>query len=201
MSKHPSLGPRKHSTVRRPFGTDEDARLIQLVKVCNGWEAVASQMWGRTARQCRERWANYLKPSVQNGPWTETEDHLLLFKINELGRCWSVISNFFPQRSENDIKNRWHSHLKHVTEVFGTQFVLKKDACGQTLKKKRNRTKICPKENALRRLEELSALIPAVRPQMPEPLPDCNESLLDLFNDSGFWDMDITLFGLEDWLV
>jgi hypothetical protein len=97
---------------------------------------------------------NYLSPEVRSDPWTDGEDRVLLHKINELGFCWSSIAHCFNGRSDNDIKNRWYSHLKYETRQEGGKFVFA--AASDSLypeRKRRNRAKIYPKQNALRFLE------------------------------------------------
>ena len=76
------------------------------------WIAVAEQIPGRSARQCRDRWANYLSPNNKNGPWSQAEDEILAAKQREYGSQWSLICKFFNGRSENNVKNRWYTHLK-----------------------------------------------------------------------------------------
>lgn len=150
---------RKHSTVRRPFTIEEDALLMDIMSHQDflSWDHVSNQIPGRTTRQCRERWVNYLSPNIRNDPWTEAEDQLLLDKINELGRCWSNIGRFFDGRSENDVKNRWYSHLKYKVkedENGKCQFITDPSESPYPERKKRNRTKVCPQKNAMRMLEQ-----------------------------------------------
>jgi hypothetical protein len=61
---------------------------------------------GRTARQCRERWAHYPNPGVRPDPWTAAEDRLLIEMVNEEGFAWATIAHWFRGRSDNAIKNR-----------------------------------------------------------------------------------------------
>ncbi|OHT10239.1 hypothetical protein TRFO_20543 [Tritrichomonas foetus] len=150
---------RKHTIARRPFTVEEDARLIEIMNSAEfiNWEVVAQKMGGRSSRQCRERWVNYLSPGIRTDPWTEMEDRLLIQKMNELGRCWSTIGQFFNGRSENDVKNRWYSHLKYISiERAGRiQIVSDPSLCPFPERKKRRRTKVCPQQNALRILEQM----------------------------------------------
>jgi hypothetical protein len=95
------------------FTEAEDTRLIYLVKIhgSRDWGVVARHMLGRTTRQCRERWSNYLNPELKTTPWTDTEDAQLLARYQEFGTQWQAIAICLPGRSRNDIKNRWF-HLQ-----------------------------------------------------------------------------------------
>ena len=70
---------------KSPFTPEEDARLKELVaeKGDRQWNVIQGLMPGRNARQCRERWRNYLSPEVKNGPWTKEEDEIPEF-VKEL---------------------------------------------------------------------------------------------------------------------
>lgn len=91
------------------FSLDEDRRLSKLVHLYgeNNWEIIADMMRGRSVRQCRERWKNYLSPNIVNLPWTEKEDKLLEKKFIEYGSSWKQIANFFPNRNYVQVRNRY----------------------------------------------------------------------------------------------
>lgn len=96
-------------STRQKFTAEEDARLIELVRIHGNkaWKKIASIMKTRTTRQCRERYINYLSPSVTNGPWSAQDDQLLIEKVQEMGPKWSKIAKFFPSRSDVNVKNRY----------------------------------------------------------------------------------------------
>ena len=48
------------------------------------WAGIATQIEGRTTKQCRERWNNHLDPTIRRGNWTPDEDRLLLAEQNGL---------------------------------------------------------------------------------------------------------------------
>ena len=91
------------------FTPDEDSKLIQLVNQFgeNKWSLIVSFMDGRNVRQCRERWRHYLSPSISKAPWTMMEDYLLDQKYAEFGPKWKKIAEFFPNRTDINIKNRF----------------------------------------------------------------------------------------------
>ena len=42
------------------------------------WSLIASNLPGRTGKQCRERWHNQLDPNIKKECWTDEEDRVLL---------------------------------------------------------------------------------------------------------------------------
>jgi hypothetical protein len=100
----------KRRAVLSKFTAAEDARLRSLVHDWGtaNWRQIADKMGGgRTTRQCRERWQNYLRRDIVNGPWTAEEERLLVEKYAEYGPIWRTIQSFFPCRTDIDIKNCW----------------------------------------------------------------------------------------------
>lgn len=49
-------------------------------------------MGGRTYKQCRERYTNYLKEGLNVGPWSKEEDQLLLTMHARIGNKWAEIA-------------------------------------------------------------------------------------------------------------
>ncbi|EAX93781.1 Myb-like DNA-binding domain containing protein [Trichomonas vaginalis G3] len=101
--------PSHNGMKRQKFTADEDTQLINLVNIygTHSWKNVSKHMKNRTTRQCRERYNNYLSPSIKNGPWTQQEDILLISKVKTMGPTWCKIVSFFPTRSDVNIKNRY----------------------------------------------------------------------------------------------
>ena len=104
------------STIKCKFTAEEDKLLLEIAsqtKVHN-WNEIAQKVGTRNARQCRERWNNYLNPSLRNDPWTEEEDRLLIDLHAEYGTHWNKISKMFCNRSDNSIRNRWQLLMRHL---------------------------------------------------------------------------------------
>lgn len=99
------------------FTPEEDLKLTQLIEELGtrDWETIADEMGHRTARQCRERWNNYLSPNSNTGPWSEDEDKLLIDSIEKFGTKWTKISQFFPNRTANIVRNRYKQLLRKGT--------------------------------------------------------------------------------------
>jgi hypothetical protein len=105
------LPPAKAPPNRRVFTADEDVRLKDLVARYGekSWANIASKMGTRSARQCRERYKDYLHPDILNAPWRPEEDLLLRTKYAELGPKWAQMTVFFDKRSPANLKNHWVS--------------------------------------------------------------------------------------------
>ena len=69
------------------FPRQEDDRLLGLLRVSIDkeesdqsdlqahWRDIAGKMnTQRTAKQCRDRWHNYLRPGIKKGQWTKEEE-------------------------------------------------------------------------------------------------------------------------------
>lgn len=113
----------EQSGTNRRFTVMEDKRLRELVAQFGAkrWRMIAQHMPGRTGRQCRDRYCNYLSPDFYNDKWTPEEDALLLEKHGEFGSHWTKLAVFFPGKTANNIKNRWNysvSRMKDRHEVL-----------------------------------------------------------------------------------
>jgi hypothetical protein len=96
----------------RDFERKEDAVLLELVRTCgtDQWNTVSAAMGNRTARQCRSRDTQFLAPGVTNSPRTPDEDDLLKKQYNDIGPKWAALRQFFPGRTDLNVKNRF-GHL------------------------------------------------------------------------------------------
>jgi hypothetical protein len=101
---------------RHFFTPSEDALLSEIMKNKDvlTWEEVAERIPNRTFRQCRERWVNYLAPSIKRGEWTNEEDNIIIEYVQKFGTKWAKLSKIIQGRTDNDIKNRWYSPLSKI---------------------------------------------------------------------------------------
>lgn len=80
----------------------------------------------RKGKHCRERWQNHVNPELNSkvyleGEWSYQEDVMLLTSREKLGNKWSVISKELPGRTENAVKNRWHTLIRRGKKALGMQ--------------------------------------------------------------------------------
>lgn len=98
----------------RKFFTSNEDELLKMIAWRYGaknWILIASMIPGKTARQCRDRYMNYLAPGLCHSEWTKDEDDLLKKLYKEYGPKWSLISKQLPNRSPINVKNRWAHFL------------------------------------------------------------------------------------------
>jgi hypothetical protein len=118
---------------REKFLPEEDAKLRDLVQLhgTSAWDHVAIQMPGRNPRQCRDRWKHYVSSEKSRFVWTAEEDQLLFEKMQTIGPKWTMLSQFFPGRTDMQVKSRWMQkfasssglHLKNkaIPQIYDPQ--------------------------------------------------------------------------------
>lgn len=107
---------------RRRWTEEEDLAVIKHVTLQQqsgeeiDFKEVASHVVGRTAKQCRERYENSLRPNVRRGDWESSEVLELVHLIKEHGQNWSVIRERFKSRTYNGIKKKGRKILGEILD-------------------------------------------------------------------------------------
>ncbi|MED6204986.1 hypothetical protein PIB30_013982 [Stylosanthes scabra] len=106
----------KSSGMRKGTWTpEEDKKLIAYVTRYGCWNwRLLPKFAGleRCGKSCRLRWLNYLRPNIKRGNYSQQEEDTIITLHQKFGNRWSLIAANLPGRTDNEIKNHWHTALK-----------------------------------------------------------------------------------------
>ncbi|KAG7587595.1 SANT/Myb domain [Arabidopsis thaliana x Arabidopsis arenosa] len=114
----------KTKVKRGPWSPEEDIKLISFIQKFGheNWRSLPKQSGLlRCGKSCRLRWINYLRPDLKRGNFTLEEEETIIKLHHNYGNKWSKIASQLPGRTDNEIKNVWHTHLKkRLVQSSGT---------------------------------------------------------------------------------
>ncbi len=79
---------------RGPWTAEEDEQLRRAVDTFGKtWIDVCQYVAGRNSEQCRDRYQEYLNPTLARGRWTQEQDAALLQAVRQVGEGkWKEVS-------------------------------------------------------------------------------------------------------------
>jgi len=99
--------------IKGSWKKEEDFKIIELVsKYGKSWSKISKLLGTRNGKQIRDRFINVLDPEIRKGKFTEEEDRKLIALFKQNGPKWATISKYYPNRTADMIKNRFHSSIK-----------------------------------------------------------------------------------------
>lgn len=106
------------SLTRGIWTEEQDTQLRRAVEVFgHSWSDVCTFVTGRSSEQCRDRWQDFLNPTISRTKWTESEDLALLSAIEHVGQGkWKEVSRAMDNgRTDSMVSQQWHKCSHYLT--------------------------------------------------------------------------------------
>ncbi|XVF50095.1 hypothetical protein PTKIN_Ptkin04bG0067100 [Pterospermum kingtungense] len=107
---------------RGPWTPEEDQKLLAYIQKHGhgSWRFLPEKAGlRRCGKSCRLRWINYLRPDIKRGKFSLHEQKTIIQLHALLGNRWSAIASHLPQRTDNEVKNYWNTHIKKRLAMMG----------------------------------------------------------------------------------
>lgn len=106
---------------RGPWSQTEDLYLLELVHTqgAHNWVRISHLIATRSPKQCRERFHQNLKPTLNHDPITPEEGAVIERLVGEMGKRWAEIARRLRGRSDNAVKNWWNGGMNRRRRILG----------------------------------------------------------------------------------
>ncbi|CAA7398869.1 unnamed protein product [Spirodela intermedia] len=157
-----------------PWTVEEDQVLVSYIHRHGhgNWRALPKQAGLlRCGKSCRLRWTNYLRPDIKRGNFSKEEEDVIVRLHELLGNRWSAIAARLPGRTDNEIKNVWHTHLKKRRKAIpepGSQKPTREEAHSESCGGGGGASSAAEEETK-------HAILRDLRPAPPSPWRSCSE--------------------------
>ncbi|ONM04524.1 myb-related protein 306 [Zea mays] len=174
----------KGGVKKGPWTPEEDLVLVSYVQDHGpgNWRAVPTNTGlMRCSKSCRLRWTNHLRPGIKCGNFSDQEEKLIIHLQALLGNRWAAIASYMPERTDNDIKNYWNTHLKKKftrTGAAGAEARSGRWAAPRGQWERRLQTDIHTARQALREALSLDPAPLSTKPpeQLPQPTAPASQA-------------------------
>ncbi|KAI1086890.1 hypothetical protein F5B19DRAFT_477475 [Rostrohypoxylon terebratum] len=108
---------------RGPWSQREDELLKHFVALQGPlcWVRIAAQIGTRSSKQCRERYHQNLKPSLNHSPISAEEGAQIEDMVGKIGKRWAEIARSLNNRSDNAVKNWWNGSMNRRRRLVRRQ--------------------------------------------------------------------------------
>lgn len=119
----PKPSPKKPRHNRGAWSANEDDYLLHLVSLHgpHNWVRISTSLGTRSPKQCRERFHQELKPSINYDPITSEEGIYIEQMVAKIGKRWHEIAGHLQFRSDNAVKGWWVANCMPRTSRWDVQ--------------------------------------------------------------------------------
>ncbi|XP_042486257.1 transcription factor MYB15-like [Macadamia integrifolia] len=140
---------------------EEDKKLVAYITRYGHWnwrELPKFAGLSRCGKSCRLRWMNYLRPNIKIGNFSREEEEIIINMHQALGNKWATIAAKLPGRTDNEIKNHWHTNLRR--KCLKQNLKLPESKPDTSSKQKLEFNTLLPSAQSVQTLESSSPLSP-----------------------------------------